>query len=144
MKAFVDAVVYGGAVYCIDCLPQGVTTEDADVTPIFADSEWDHYPICDSCQAIHDYVSLTDYGQARQRIQETCRNTGYDNHTVTFAFAAWCQDHHSGQFSFEYRVPTLLQVRFSPLFKGRESLSEGERDVYDYLCQEEGCDHEND
>lgn len=60
------AIVYDSAVYCddADCLPEGITSESEDASPIFADSEWDSYPMCDHCHAEHDYVSLTSDGQA--------------------------------------------------------------------------------
>lgn len=61
MKSYdYEACAYDGAIYCIACLPEGVTTEDAD--PIFAGSEWDAYPVCDHCGGVHDYVSLTTEG----------------------------------------------------------------------------------
>lgn len=63
MKSYdYDACTFDGAVYCNGCLPDGVTTESEDVSPIFADSERDGYPVCESCGAIHDYVNLTDEG----------------------------------------------------------------------------------
>jgi len=43
MKSYdYDAVVYEGAVYCVECLPEGVSTDDA--SPIFASDELDHTP----------------------------------------------------------------------------------------------------
>ena len=40
MKSFdYEAVVYDGAVYCVDCCP--VDVESEDVSPIFADQEWE-------------------------------------------------------------------------------------------------------
>lgn len=74
MKSFdYDAVVYDGACYCCGCLekackaPEGyehqqVTLDSDEVSPIFADSEWDSYPVCCYCGEIHDYISLTDDG----------------------------------------------------------------------------------
>ena len=74
MKSYdYDAVVYDGTCYCCGCLekackvPEGyehqqVTLDSDEVSPIFADSEWDGYPVCDHCGAVHDYVSLTDEG----------------------------------------------------------------------------------
>lgn len=59
MKSFdFDAVTYKGAVYCIGCLPFGVTSDDDEACPIFADSEWDHVPVCDVCGTEHDYVTV--------------------------------------------------------------------------------------
>jgi len=57
MKSYdFEAVIYNGAVYCIDCCPVDVDSED--VMPIFADQEWEYIPICEVCGAEHDYVSL--------------------------------------------------------------------------------------
>jgi hypothetical protein len=53
-----DAVTYQGEVYCWDHLPDGVTLKNEEVNPIFADSEWDYYPVCCHCGIVHDYVSL--------------------------------------------------------------------------------------
>ena len=64
MKAYdYDAVVYDSEVYCIGCLPVGVTVEDESVHPIFADSEWDYCPVCDVCGYAHDYVTVIGYGE---------------------------------------------------------------------------------
>ena len=65
MKAYdFEAVTYDGAVYCTGCLPDGVDADSEGVYPIFADSEWDSYPVCDACGAEHDYMSLTSDGQS--------------------------------------------------------------------------------
>jgi hypothetical protein len=53
-----EAVTYDGAVYCVGCLPKGVSVDDEDVMPIFADSEWDHKPVCDHCHEAHDYMNV--------------------------------------------------------------------------------------
>jgi len=59
MKAFdFDAVAYDGDVYCNECLPEGVSVDDDDVSPIFADSEWDQAPVCCVCETAHDYVNI--------------------------------------------------------------------------------------
>jgi len=55
-----EAMVYDGDEYCVGCLPEGVTEEEA--TPIIADSELDRYPTCAHCGAVHDYVGLTREG----------------------------------------------------------------------------------
>jgi hypothetical protein len=71
MKSYdYEAVAYDGAVYCCGCLPDGVTEESEEASPIFADSEWDCYPVCDHCGCTHDYVGLTSYGQAREALRE--------------------------------------------------------------------------
>ena len=65
MKSYdFEAMAYDGAVYCIECLPSGVNEDDEEVSPVFADSEWDYYPVCCVCGTIHDYVSLTSEGYA--------------------------------------------------------------------------------
>jgi hypothetical protein len=73
MKSYdYEAVAYDGDVYCLGCLPKGVDEKDAD--PIFADSEWDYYPVCCVCRGVHDYVNLTSYGRKelqRQRERQT-------------------------------------------------------------------------
>lgn len=71
MKSFdFYACAYDGAVYCNECLPDGITTEHEDVSPVFASSEWDSYPCCDKCHCEHDYVSLTTYGQSHKDLQQ--------------------------------------------------------------------------
>ena len=58
MKAYdYKAVAYDGEIYCVECLPDGITVDDDEVSPIFADSEWDTYPVCDTCGAEHEYVT---------------------------------------------------------------------------------------
>jgi hypothetical protein len=62
MKSYdYDAVVYDSEIFCTECLPDGVSRRDDDVTPIFADSEWDYVPICCQCSYEHDYVSVLNY-----------------------------------------------------------------------------------
>ena len=56
------AVVYKHDTLCIECLPEGVTVENEGVSPIWASSEHDRYPVCDKCNTEHDYVCLTEYG----------------------------------------------------------------------------------
>lgn len=61
-----EAVVYDGEIYCVGCLPEGVSVDSDEVSPIFADSEWDYYPVCADCGTVHDYVNLTAEGEKRQ------------------------------------------------------------------------------
>ena len=62
MKAWdFDAVTYEADVYCIECLPEGVSHHSDDCYPIFADSEWDYTPICCVCGCEHDYVTVLQY-----------------------------------------------------------------------------------
>lgn len=63
MKSYdFNAVIYKDEVFCTGCLPEGVTVQDETVTPIFASSEHDRYPVCELCWKEHDYVALTEYG----------------------------------------------------------------------------------
>lgn len=61
-----EAVVVEGEIYCVGCAGEYDDKAVADdyVSPIFADSEWDSYPVCTACHAEHDYVNLTDEGRA--------------------------------------------------------------------------------
>jgi len=52
---FYAAYVFEGRTYCTDCLPPG---SEPEATPIFADAEFDSYPVCDVCGEQHDYVRL--------------------------------------------------------------------------------------
>jgi len=62
MKSYhFEAVVFNYDVYCIDCLPSGVTVDNDDVTPIFASDEWDYYPACCVCGQVHDYINIIAY-----------------------------------------------------------------------------------
>lgn len=65
MKSYdYEAIVYEGAIYCVGPCSEGTDYDrDPEVAPIFADSEWDHYPVCAACGAEHTYVSLTDEGR---------------------------------------------------------------------------------
>ncbi len=47
------ACVLDGEVYCNECLPSL-----SGIEPIFANSEWDCYPVCCECGEVHDYVIL--------------------------------------------------------------------------------------
>lgn len=59
MKSYdYDAVVYDGAEYCVECLPEGVSVSDEEVAPIFADAEVDRPVVCDHCHAVHDYMNV--------------------------------------------------------------------------------------
>ncbi len=59
MKSFdFEAVVYAGAEYCVECLPEGVPVNAAEVAPIFVDAEVDRPVVCDSCGTVHDYMNV--------------------------------------------------------------------------------------
>lgn len=88
MKSYdYEACAYDGAVYCNGCLPDGITTESEEVTPVFADSEWDGYPVCDACGEKHEYVNLTREG----RLQE-CRSQNIEIFTMSADDFAGSQD----------------------------------------------------
>ena len=68
MKSYdYEAVVFEGGVYCNECIPEEATEEECQ--PIFAGSEWDCYPVCESCGGVHDYVSLTEEGIENEGIE---------------------------------------------------------------------------
>lgn len=57
MKAYeYEAVIFNDEIFCLECLP--VETSENNYCPIFADSEWNTYPICSECGTEHDYVNL--------------------------------------------------------------------------------------
>ena len=59
MKSYdYEAVVYDGAEYCAECLPEGVSVNDEEVSPIFADAEVDRPVVCDACGTVHDYMNV--------------------------------------------------------------------------------------
>jgi hypothetical protein len=60
-----EACTYFGEIYCTGCLPYGATKWE--IEPIFADSEWDYFPVCAHCGEIHEYVSLTAEGERHER-----------------------------------------------------------------------------
>jgi hypothetical protein len=63
MKSY-DVVGYAidGAVYCEHCAGKW-TKEERDASgPVFADSEWDGYPVCDECMEMITDVGLTTEG----------------------------------------------------------------------------------
>lgn len=76
MKSYdYEAVAYDADVYCVDCLPEEMDVESDEVSPIFADSEWDDIPVCCVCGEVHEYVGLTEIGQielekAKQRLNK--------------------------------------------------------------------------
>jgi len=60
MKAWdYDAVIShaSGEVYCVTCLPEGVSVEDEEIQPIFALDEVDEYPVCTECGEVHEYMT---------------------------------------------------------------------------------------
>lgn len=55
-----NCVGYEGEIYCVGCLPNGIDMQSGNVSPIFAASEWDIYPVCCVCGQVHDYVGLLE------------------------------------------------------------------------------------
>lgn len=149
MRSFdYDAVTYDGAVYCTGCLPKGITSDHTECYPIFADSEWDHYPMCDHCQEVHDYVSLTSYGQAHLRVEEIITGLGITGSErfdardeATVGLYWWCVDHHKGQWSEEYAWQCALQHQPGANERGPE-LGSMAALAYAWLCEDKGCEHE--
>lgn len=73
MKSYdYDAIVVDGEVYCVDCRPKSVRLDDPAVQPIFADSEWDSYPVCCECGTEHDYVTLLSDCPCNYCNNDTC------------------------------------------------------------------------
>jgi hypothetical protein len=62
-----DAMVFQDDVYCVEHL---TPRERAVAKPIFADSEWDYYPVCTECGYVHDYVNLTDEGRKHEGLDD--------------------------------------------------------------------------
>lgn len=62
MKAWdFDCVAYDSDFYCVECLPDGVDSEDSElVTPVFASDELDYYPVCCVCGKVHEYMVLIE------------------------------------------------------------------------------------
>jgi hypothetical protein len=71
-----EAVGYRSEIYCIDCLPSGVDIQGEDVTPVFADSEWNYYPVCTMCGCEHDYVVLIKQDHLQSNYWEQQREFG--------------------------------------------------------------------
>ncbi len=66
-----EAVIYDDSVWCVECLPDKVDIlTEQELFPIFANSEWDNYPVCCKCGAVHDYVNLTTHGQKQKAKRE--------------------------------------------------------------------------
>ena len=60
------AMVLDGDVFCTEHLTKEQKEESH---PIFADSEWDFYPVCCQCDEVHDYVNLTDDGRIDEGVE---------------------------------------------------------------------------
>jgi len=62
-----DVVGYteDGEFFCPACCPDPV-----GMTPVFADSEWDYYPVCGACLEQVKDVGLTCYGQEQENLRK--------------------------------------------------------------------------
>ena len=84
MKSYdFEAVIFESEIYCVSCLPDGLDSENEGVMPIFCDSEWDYYPVCNHCNKTHDYVSLTEEGK-RIEIESTFERLCNEYNTDVF------------------------------------------------------------
>lgn len=54
------AAIFKGSIFCIECLPNGVTENDGEVRPIFASDEWDHSVTCEKCGEEHEYMNIIE------------------------------------------------------------------------------------
>lgn len=65
----VSGYAYDCEVYCSeDCLPEDVTEDSEEVSPVFASSEWDYKPCCSNCGEELD-VQLTEEGEHQERVK---------------------------------------------------------------------------
>jgi hypothetical protein len=106
-----EAVVIDGAVYCVGCVGEGTDLDSDEVSPIFADSEHDSYPVCEGCGHEHDYVSLTDEGRAARAAAETISKfhmSAEDRFDAAQGLHWYAVHYHSGQWSSLYRVQCAL------------------------------------
>jgi hypothetical protein len=66
MKTY-DVVGYtdeNAGTYCPGC-----AADPENMHPIFVGSEWDYYPVCDSCGGVIDEVGLTCYGREQENLR---------------------------------------------------------------------------
>jgi len=105
-----EAVTFNGDIYCNDCCP--VDTDSPEVSPIFADSEWDYLPVCDHCGTEHDYVGLTEDGMVNHAIGYPTYFDRFDICEAWYLYASHC---HSGQGSSLYaKFSQLHRIGFNP------------------------------
>lgn len=106
MKAYdYEAVAIDGAVYCVGCVGRDTDFDDPDAfSPIFADSEWDSYPVCSACGERHTYVSLTDEGVIAENADAVKAALAAER--ISADDLAWlkelCELWHGGQWSLAY------------------------------------------
>jgi len=56
MKSYdFDFMTGNSSIYCGDCIREKKIPIDS-LLPIFADSEWDYYPVCDICGAVDENI----------------------------------------------------------------------------------------
>ena len=71
MKAWdFNCVIYDGDYYCNDCLPDGISVNDDDVSPVFASAEVESYPVCCECGEEHEYMNLIPSGEDGEEPEE--------------------------------------------------------------------------
>jgi hypothetical protein len=51
-------------VFCVGCMPEGVSVDDDNVHTIRADSRFDEFPVCVKCGKVHDYMGLREEEEA--------------------------------------------------------------------------------
>jgi hypothetical protein len=72
-----EAVVYDNTVYCVACLPEGISVDDERVAPILADQEWEYAPVCKLCGETHDYMRiLNEDEEAGDDLCDYCFTSG--------------------------------------------------------------------
>ena len=58
MKSYdFDFMTGNSSIYCGDCIREKKIPIDS-LLPIFADSEWDYYPVCDICGAVDENINF--------------------------------------------------------------------------------------
>lgn len=53
-----EAVIIGGEIFCVTCVPDGATPDDIDWNPIFAGDKVDVAPVCCECGQVHNYMNV--------------------------------------------------------------------------------------
>lgn len=55
-----EAAFYGGHPYHLEHLPDGITPDSDRIEPIYEASEWEEYPVCETCGEPITSVQLVD------------------------------------------------------------------------------------
>jgi len=154
MKSYdFDAVVYNSEIYCIECLPEGVTEDSEEVMPIFADSEWDLYPVCTVCHEIHDYVNLTIEGQKYEleqkqkqySINEKEKFWKHLYHVYLSEITGYLKvnaDHE--QDALDYAIDYAEEMGWEGLFFSNEEINNmPDEEIDEYICSGNHCRYLN-